>query len=148
MGVQARRPLQPAQFELMVAPPATAVLMAVVPVALVGTAFMAVTPIIWRPASIGSCVMPFPFIPVAVFPLLTLPITMPVIVPVTIPARSNDNSGRRFNIHLWGRSVNRLGCIDSTRDSNVYSNIDVCEGDGRYAYAEAGNQCHCESAVA
>jgi hypothetical protein len=102
--VQARRPPQPAPFKLMVAPPAAAVLMAVVPVALVGTAFMAVTPIIWRPASIGSCVMPFPFIPVAVFPLSTLPITMPVIVPVTVPAWTNDNS---------------------TGDADVHSNIDV-----------------------
>jgi len=107
--VQARRPPQPAPFELMLAPPAAAVLMAVVPGAFVGTAFMAVTPITWRPASIGSCVMPVPFIPVAVFPLSTLPITMPVIVPVTVPAWTNDNS---------------------TGDADVHSNIDLCEGDG------------------
>ena len=109
MGVQARRPLQPAQFELMVAPPAAAVLMAVLPVALVGTAFMAVTPITSRLTSMVSCVMPFPFISMAVFPLSTLPITMPVIVPVTVPARTNDNSAG---------------------DADVHSNIDLCEGDG------------------
>jgi hypothetical protein len=104
VGVQARRPLQPAQFELMVAPPAAAVLMAVVPVA-----FMAVTPITSRPTSMVPRVMPFTFIPVAVFPLLTLPITMPVIVPVTVPARTNDNSAGNADVH---------------------SNIDLCEGDG------------------
>jgi hypothetical protein len=103
VGVQARRPLQLAQFELMVAPPAAAVLMAVVPVAI-----MTVTPIISRPSSVVSCVMPFPFVPVAVFPRSTLPITMPVIVPVTVPARTNDNS---------------------TRDTDVHSNVDVWEGD-------------------
>jgi hypothetical protein len=122
--------------------------MVVVPVASLLAALMVVAPITSRVAAVVARVMPFAFTPVVFFPLLTLPITTPVIVPVTIPARSNDNSGRRFNIHLWGRSVNRLGCIDSTRDSNVYSNIDVCEGDGRYAYAETGNQCHCESAAA
>jgi hypothetical protein len=101
--VQARRPPQPAPFKLMLAPPAAAVLMAVVPVA-----FMTVTPITSRPSSVVSCVMPFPFVPVAVFPLSTLPITMPVIVPVTVPARTNDNSAR---------------------DADVHSNIDVWEGD-------------------
>src|SRR5260370_34047518 len=94
VGVQARRPLQPAQFELTVAPPAAAVLMAVVPVA-----FMAVTPITSRPTSMVPRVMPFTFTPVAVFPLLTLPITMPVIVPVTVPARTNDNSAGHAPVH-------------------------------------------------
>jgi len=126
----------------------TVVFMVVVPVASLLAALMVVAPIIARPAAIVSCVMPFPFAPVAFFPLPTLPITTPVIVPVTIPARTNDNSGRRLDVHLLGRSVDRLWCIDSTGDSNVYSNIDVCEGDGRYAYAETGNQCHCESAAA
>jgi hypothetical protein len=88
----------------MVAPPAAAVLMAVVPVA-----FMAVTPITSRLTSMVSCVMPFPFVPAAVFPLSTLPITMPVIVPVTVPARTNDNSAGGADVH---------------------SNIDLCEGDG------------------
>jgi hypothetical protein len=145
--VQARRTRRPLPFALMVTSP-TVVFMVVVPVASLLAALMVVAPIIARPAAIVSCVMPFPFAPVVFFPLPTLPITTPVIVPVTIPARTNDNSGRRLDIHLWGRSVDRLGRIDSTGDSNVYSNIDVCEGDGRYAYAKAGYQCRCESAAA
>jgi hypothetical protein len=132
---------------LMVTSP-TVVFMVVVPVTSLLAALMVVAPIISRPAAIVSCVLPLPFASVAFFPLSTLPITTPVIVPVTIPARTNDNSGRRLDVDLLGRSVDRLGCIDSTGDSNVYSNIDVCEGDGRYAYAEAGNQCHCEPAAA
>src|ERR1700736_5789856 len=118
------------------------------PVASLLAALMVVAPIISRPAAIVSCGMPFPFPPGVFLPLPTLPITTPVIVPVTIPARTSDNSSRWLDIHLWGRSVDRLGRIDSTGDSNVYSNIDVCEGDGRCAYAEAGDQCHCESAAA
>jgi hypothetical protein len=145
--VQARRTRRPLPFALMVTSP-TVVFMVVVPVASLLAALMVVAPIIARPAAIVSCVMPFPFAPVVFFPLPTLPITTPVIVPVTIPARTNDNSGRRLDIHLWGWSVDRLGRIDSTGDSNVYSNIDVCEGDGRYAYAKAGYQCRCESAAA
>ena len=147
MEVQAHRTRRPLPFALMVTSP-TVVFMVVAPVTSVLAALMVVAPIISRPAAIVSCVMPFPFAPVVFFPLPTLPITTPVIVPVTIPARTNDNSGRRLDVDLLGRSVDRLGCIDSTGNSNVYSNIDVCEGDGRYAYAEAGNQCHCESAVA
>jgi hypothetical protein len=132
---------------LMVTSP-TVVFMVVVPVTSLLAALMVVAPIISRPAAIVSCVMPFPRAPVAFFPLSTLPITTPVIVPVTIPARTNDNSGRGLDVQLLGRSVDWLGCIDSTGDSNVYSNIDVCEGQGRYAYAETGNQCHCEPAAA
>jgi hypothetical protein len=122
--------------------------MVVVPVASVLAALMFVVPITSRVAAVVARVMPFAFTPVAFFPLPTLPITTPVIVPVSIPARTNDDSGWRLNIHLLGRSVDRLRCIYSTGDSNVYSNIDVCEGDGRYAYAETRNQCHCEPAAA
>jgi hypothetical protein len=147
VGVQAHRTHQSVRFALMVTSP-TIVFMVVVTVALLLAALMVVTPIISMPAAVVACVMPFAFTPMTLFPLSMLPITMPVIVPVTIPARTNENRGRRLDIHLLGRSVDRLRCIDSTGDSNIYSNIDVCEGDGRYAYAEAGNHCHCEPAAA
>jgi hypothetical protein len=97
--------------------------------------FMVVVPVASRPATIVVRVMPFPLTSVALFPLSTLPVTMPVIVPVTVPARTNDDNTGRFGIRRTG-------------DANVYSNIDVCEGDGRYAYAEAGNQCHRDPATA
>jgi hypothetical protein len=101
-----------------------------------------VAPITLR-AAIVSGVMPFPFMPMTLLPLTMLPIAMPVIVPFTIPARANDNSGRRLDIHLLGLDVDRLRRIDSTRDSNIYSNIDVCKSAGRYPCAETGNQRHC-----
>jgi hypothetical protein len=147
MDVQARRMRRPLPFALMVTSLAV-MLMVVVPVASVLAALMFVVPFTSMVAAVVTRVMPFAFTAVAFFPFLTLPITTPVIVPVTIPARTNDNSGRRLDIHLLGRSVDRLRCIHSTGDSNVYSNIDVCEGDGRYAYAETGNRCHCEPAAA
>jgi hypothetical protein len=145
--VQARRTRRPLPFALMVTS-LTVLFMVVVPVASLLAALMFVAPITSRVAAVVARVMPFAFTPVAFFPLLMLPITTPVIVPVTIPARTDDNSGGRLDIHLLGRSVDRLGCIHSTGDSNVYSNIDVCEDDGRYAYAEAGNQRHREPATA
>lgn len=116
--------------------PSTAIFMIVVPVTSLFAALMVVASIISRAAAIVSRIMPIPFAPVAFFPLPmlplpTLPITTPVVVPVSVPARTNDDSGRRLDIHLLGRSVDRLGCIDSTGDSNVYSNIDMCDGDGR-----------------
>ena len=103
----------------------------IVPVTSLLAALMVVAPIISMPAAIVSCVMPFPFAPVAFFPLPTLPITPPVVVPVSIPARTNDYCGRRLDVHLLGHSVDRLRCVDNTGDFNVYSNIDACEGDGR-----------------
>jgi hypothetical protein len=126
----------------------TVIFMVVVPGASLLTVFMVVRPIISMAATVVARIMPLAFTPVAFFPLPTLPITTPVVVPVSIPAPTNDDSGWRLDIHLLGRSVDRLGCIDSTGDFNVYSNIDVGEGDGRYAYAETGNQCHCEAAAA
>jgi len=107
------------------------IFMVVVSITSLFAALMVVAPIISRAAAIVSRVMPFPFTPVAFLPLPTLPITSPVVVPVSIPARINDNSGRRLDIHLLGRSVDRLRCVDSTGDFNAYSNIDMCEGDGR-----------------
>jgi len=114
----------------MVTAPAV-IFMVVVPVASVLAALMFVVPITSRVAAVVACVMPFAFTPVAFFPLPTLPITTPVVVPVSIPARTNNDSGWRLDIHLLGWSVDRLRCVDSTGDFNVYSNIDVCEGDGR-----------------
>jgi len=126
----------------------TVILMATVPVALRSAVLMVVVPLTSRPTVVVACVMPFAVTPMTLFPLLMFPITMPVIVPVAIPARVDENSGRRLDIHLRGRCVDRLRSIDNARDSDVHPNIDVCEGDGRYADAEAGNQCHRESAVA
>ena len=115
--------------------------MVVVPVPSL-TVAMVVAPTASRVTVIGSRVMPFPFTSMALLPLPALPIAMSIVVPVVIPARANDHSGRRLDIHRRRRSVDRLGCIHDTGDANVYSNIDVCEGDGRCAYAEAGKQCH------
>ena len=129
-GVLAGRTQELMPGVLMVTSPAV-IFIVVVPVASLLTVFMVVAPIISMAAAIVARVMPFAFTPVAFFPLPTLPITTPVVVPVSIPARANANGGWRLDIHLLGRSVDRLGCIDSTRNSNVYSNIDVCERDGR-----------------
>jgi hypothetical protein len=131
----------------MVTAPAV-IFMAVMPTASLLTELVVVAQIISIAAAVVARVMPFAFASVALFPLPTLPITTPVVVPVSIPAPTNDDSGWRLDIHLLRRSVHRLRCIDSTGDSNVYSNIDVGEDDGRYAYAETGNQCHCEAAAA
>jgi hypothetical protein len=131
----------------MVTSPAV-ILMVTVPVVLRPTVLMVVVPLTSRPAAVVACIMPFAIASMTLFPLSMFPITMPVIVPVTIPARTNENSGRRLDIHLRGGSVDRLRRIDNTGDSDVYSNIDVCEGERRYAYAETGNQCHGEPAIA
>src|ERR1700674_4985428 len=104
---------------LMVTPP-TVIFMVVVPVTSLLAALTVVAPIISRAAAIVSCVMPFPFAPMAFFPRPALPITTPVVVPGAIRARTNDNSGRGLDIHLLGYSVDWLGCIDSTGHSNVY----------------------------
>jgi hypothetical protein len=84
----------------------------------------------------------------ALLPLTTLPVAMAIVVPVVIPARTNDNSGRWFNVHRRRRSVDRLGRIHGPRDTNVDTNINVRECGSRYADAEAGDQCHCETAFA
>jgi hypothetical protein len=97
----------------------------VMPVAPRPAALMVVA-VTLRPVAIGARVMPFSFTAMALFPLSTRPITMPVIVPVAVPARTNNNDTRRFGIHRRGRSVDRLR---RTGDANVYSDIDVCEGD-------------------
>ena len=128
--VPAGRTQQPMPRVSMVTAPAV-IFMVVVPVASLFTVFTVVAPIISMAAAVVARVMPFAFTPVAFFPLPTLPITTPVVVPVSIPARTNNESGWRLDIHLLGRSVDRLRCVDSTGDFHVYSNIDVCEGDGR-----------------
>jgi hypothetical protein len=110
--------------------------------------FVVVVPVASRPVAMVPSIVPLPFIVMTFFPLSTLPVTVSVIVPVAIPTRTNDNSGRRFHIHRWRRSVDRLGRKHSTGDANVYSNIDVREGDRRYAYAEACNQRHRQPATA
>jgi hypothetical protein len=89
--------------------------MVVVPVASRAAAVMVVAPITPRSAAIVSRVMPFPVAAVTLFPLPALPIAMPVIVPVAIPARTDDNNTWRY-------------CIHGTRDADVYSNINVSEG--------------------
>jgi hypothetical protein len=73
---------------------------------------------------------------------------MPVIVSLAIPAGTHNYSDRRLDVHRRRRNVDRLGCIYDTGDANIYANIDVCEGDGGYADAEAGNQRHREPATA
>jgi hypothetical protein len=80
------------------------------------------------PVGMVPGIVPLPAIVMVFFPLSTFPISMPVIVSVAIPARTDDNSGR----------------IDSPRDANVDSNIDVRECDGGGTNSEAGNQRHCE----
>jgi hypothetical protein len=147
VGVKARRTRQLLPFASMVTSPAV-IFMVTVPVALRPTMLMVVVPMTSRPAPVVACVMPFAVTPMTLFPLPMFPITMPVIVPVAIPARTDENRGRRLDIHLRGRSVDRLRSVDNAGDSDVHPNIDVREGDGRYADAEAGNQCHREPAVA
>jgi len=137
---------QHAPFVLVVMPPAVISLVAV-PVTS-PPAVMVVAPTASRVTVIGSRVMPFPFTSMALFPLPALPIAMSIVVPVVIPARANDHSGRRLDIHRRRRSIYRLGRIHGARDANVYSDIDVCESDGRCAYAKASNQCHREPATA
>jgi hypothetical protein len=107
------------------------IFMVVAPVTSLLGALVVVSPIISRSAAIVSCVMPFPVVPVAFFPLSALPITTPVVVPVAIPARTNDNSGLGLDIHLLGRGVDWLRCVDDTGDFDVYANIDVGESNGR-----------------
>ena len=131
----------------MVAPIA-AVCVVVVPVASPATAVMVRTPVAAMPIVVVPSVMPLPVIAVALLPLPTLPVAMAIVVSVAIPARTDDNLGRRFGIHRRRRSVDRLGRIRDTGDANVYSDIDVCERDGRCAYAKASNQCHREPATA
>jgi hypothetical protein len=137
---------QHAPFVLVVMSPAVISLVAV-PVTS-RPAVMVVAPTASRVTVIGSRVMPFPFTSMALFPLPALPIAMSIVVPVAIPARTNDHSGRRLDIHRRRRSIYRLGRIHGARDANVYSDIDVCESDGRCAYAKASNQCHREPATA
>ena len=50
--------------------------------------------------------------------------------------------------YTGGGGAYRLGRIHGAGDANVYSDIDVCESDGRCAYAKASNQCHREPATA
>ncbi len=147
VGVQAHRTRQLLPFASMVTSPAV-ILMVTVPVVVRSTVLMVVVPLTSRTAAVVACIMPFAVTSMMLVPLAMFPIAMPVIVSITMPARTNENSGRRLDVHLRGRSVDRLRRIDNTGDSDVYSNIDVCEGEGRYAYAETGNQCHDEPAVA
>ena len=126
----------------------TIVFMVVVTSLLTVLVVVVVAPITLRAAAIVSGLMPFPFMPMTLLPLTTLPIATPVIVSFAIPARANDNSGRRLDIYLLGLDVDRLRRIDSTWDSNIHSNIDVCKSAARYDCAETGSQRHCQITTA
>jgi hypothetical protein len=107
----------------------TVVIMVGVPVASPLAAFMVVAPIAARPVAIVSRIVPFPFAPVALFPLPALPISTPVIVPIAIPTRVNNNGTRSFNICGRGLNVDGRGCINGAGNANVHADIDMCKGD-------------------
>ena len=126
--------------------PLVAVSMVVVPVASRATAVAVMPPVATMSLVPLPGVVPLPFIVMVLFPFPALPIAMPVVVPVAIPARTNDNRSGRFDIYRrW--SIDWLGCIHGTGDANVDSNIDMREGDRRYANAQAGDDCHCRPAA-
>jgi hypothetical protein len=118
---------QPVPFVSMVTPTAVA-FMLVVRVVSRPTTVMVMPRVTAMPIVMVPSIMPLPVIVMVFFPLSTFPISMPVIVSIAIPARADNNSGR----------------IDSPRDANVDSNIDVRECDGGGTDSEAGNQRHCE----
>jgi hypothetical protein len=123
-------------------------LFAVSVVTMPATAVVVTTPVTAMPIVMVPSIAPLPFIAMALLPLTTLPVATAVVVPVTIPARTNDNGGRWFNVHRRRRSVDRLGRIHDTRDTNVDTNINVRECGSGYTDAEAGDQCHGETAFA
>ena len=128
--------------------PLIAVFMVVMPGISRATAVVVMAPVTAMPIEMVPRIMPLPFIVMVLFPLSTLPIPMPIVVSVAIPARTDNNSGRRGDIHRRRRSVDRRGRLHDRGNADVYSDIDVRESDGRCAYAKCGNQCHRETATA
>ena len=125
--------------------PLVAISMVVVPVASRASALAVMPPVATMSIVPLPGVVPLPFIVMVLFPFPALPIAMPVVVPVAIPARTNDNRSGRFDIYRrW--SIDWLGCIHGTGDANTDSDVDMREGDRRYAKAEAGDECHREPA--
>jgi hypothetical protein len=128
--------------------PLVAVSVVTVPVTSRATAVVVMAPVTTMPIIVVPGVAPLPFFVMALLPLTTLPVTMAIVVPVAIPARTNDNGGRWFHVHRRRRSVDRLGRVHDTRDTNVDTDINVRECGSGYTDAEAGDQCHCETAFA
>jgi hypothetical protein len=128
--------------------PLVAVSVVTVPVTLRATAVVVMARVTAMPIVMVPGIVPLPFIVMALLPLLTLPVTMAIVVPVAIPARTNDDSGRRFDIYRSRRSVDRLGRVRDTRNANIDTDIDVRECGGRYGDTKTGDQCHREAAFA
>jgi hypothetical protein len=138
MGLREFRHAEPVPFVLMLTSTAVA-FMRVLPIASRATTVLVMPPVTAMPVVMVPSIVPPPVIVMVFFPLSTFPISMAVIVSVAIPARTDDNNRR---------GIHRLGRIDSPRDANVDSNIDVRECDGRGGDSEAGNQRRCEPASA
>jgi hypothetical protein len=128
--------------------PLVAVSVVTVPVTLWASAVVVMAPVATMPIIMVPGVAPLPFIVMALLPLTTPPVAMAIVVPVPIPARTNDNGGGWFNVHRWRRSVDRLGRVHDTRDTNIDTDINVRECGSGYTDAEAGGQCYCEPACA
>jgi hypothetical protein len=112
------------------------------------TAVVVMAPVTAMSIVVVPSIVPLPFIAMMFFPLPTLPVAVAIVVPVAIPTRTDDNSGRRFDIYRRRRSVDRLGRVRDTGDPDAHSDIDVRERGSGYTDAEAGDQCHCEPACA
>jgi hypothetical protein len=122
--------------------PLVAVAVVTVPVTSRATAVVVVAPVTAMSIVMGPGIVPLSFIAMALLPLPTLPVAMTIVVPVAIPARTNDDSGRRFDIHRSRRSVRDIG------DADVHADIDVRERGRTYADTKGGDQCHRETAFA
>jgi hypothetical protein len=110
-------------------------------------AAVVMAPVTAMPIVMVPSIVPLAFIVMVLVPFAALPIAMSVVVPFAIPAWTDDNSGRRFDVHRWRRCIDRLGRIHDTGNANIDANVDVRECDGGCAYANAGDECYCQPAM-
>jgi hypothetical protein len=71
---------------------------------------------------------------------------MAIVIPVAIPARTNDDSGKRFDIYRTRSSVDRPGRLRDTANAYAHPDIDVRKCGGTSADTKGGDQCHRETA--
>lgn len=104
--------------------PRAAIVAVMAPVAMV---FVVMVPSI-VPLPVTMSLLPFP----------ALPIAMPVVIPFAVPTWTDDDRRGRFGIYRR-RSINRLRRICRAGNTNVDSDVDMRECDGRHTNSKAGD---------